>query len=118
MDDQLPPVPRGNQNLLASSGRPQVPPHPVNTISFNERGLRSGWRIVTYLFQILILSFAFNFLPKTATPPMWQMFLEEALAFLIVFLPALVMTRLEARPAGDYGLPARSMFSSHFWHGA
>src|SRR5499433_590264 len=98
---------------------------PVRRVFFNDRGLRSGWRITAYLLQILVLGMAFNFLlgrvlhlPKTATPPMWQLFLQEGLSFLIVFLPALVMARLESRPSGDYGLPARMMFRGQFWHGA
>jgi len=94
-------------------------------VFFNDRSLRSGWRITTYLLQSFVLGMAFNFLlgrvlhlPKTAMPPMWQLFLQEGLSFLIVFLPALVMARLELRPSGDYGLPARSMFRGQFWHGA
>ena len=91
--------------------------HPVVRVFCNDRGLRSGWRIIVYLLQIFVLSIAFNFLlgrvlhlPKNATPPMGQLFLQEGLSFLIVFLPALVMARLESRSLGDYGLPARSMF--------
>jgi len=103
----------------------QVPRHPLNVAFFNDQGLRAGWRIVIYLFQILLLSVVLNFLlgrvfhlPKNATPPMWQMMLLEGLSLLIVFLPALVMARIEARPAGAYGLPTQSMFGVHFWHGA
>ena len=99
--------------------------HPVVRVFCNDRGLRSGWRIIVYLLQIFVLSIAFNFLlgrvlhlPKNATPPMGQLFLQEGLSFLIVFLPALVMARLESRSLGDYGLPARSMFRGQFWHGA
>jgi uncharacterized protein len=102
-----------------------VPRNPLNVVFFNDHGLRSGWRIVIYVFQVLLLGTAFNFLlghvlhlPKTATPAMWQMMLQEGISFLIVFLPALTMARLETRPLGDYGLPAQSMFKTHFWHGA
>jgi membrane protease YdiL (CAAX protease family) len=49
---------------------------------------------------------------------MWQLMLQEGVSLLLVFLPALVMARLESRPAGDYGLPAGSMFGAKFWHGA
>ena len=125
MDDhsEEPPEPSSQLNLPSdplAGGR-----HPVRRVFFNDRGLRCGWRISAYLLQIFVLSMAFNFLlgrvlqsPKTATPPMWQLFLQEGLSFLIVFLPALVMARLELRPSGDYGLPARSMFRGQFWHGA
>jgi CAAX protease family protein len=114
------------------SSPPNLPPYPlaaprrpISRVFSNNRGLRSGWRILAYLLQIIVLSIAFNFLlgrvlhlPQNATPPMWQLFLQEGLSFLIVFLPALVMARLESRSSGDYGLPARSMFKGQFWHGA
>src|SRR5262245_27331588 len=102
-----------------------APRHPISWVFSNDRGLRSGWRILAYLLQILVLSMAFDFLlgrvlhlPHNATPAMWQLFLQEGLSFLIVFLPALVMARFESRPSGAYGLPAQSMFRGQFWHGA
>jgi CAAX protease family protein len=102
----------------------QVPRHPFHLLFMNERGLRSGWRIVIYLFQILIFSLAVNFLlgsvlhlPKTAQPPMWQMTLQEGLSFLLVFLPAVVMSRIESRTPGDYGLPLNGLLGARFWHG-
>jgi len=102
----------------------QVSRHPIERVFVNDRGLRSGWRILIYLFQVIFLGIAVNFvlgrvlhLPKNSTPPMWQMFLQEGLSFAIVFLPALLMARLESRSSGDYGLPARSMFRVEFWHG-
>jgi len=104
---------------------PKAPGHLFNVIFFNERGLRSGWRIIVYLFQVLVLALAFNFLfgrvlhlPKTATPAMWQLMLQEGISFLLVFLPALAMARLESRPVAGYGLPAGPMFGAKFWHGA
>ena len=122
MDDQNPLLP---PTAPAPSPLPmQVPRHRLNIAFFNDRGLRSGWRIVIYFFQILLLSIAFNFvldrvfhLPKTVTPAMWQLLLQEGLSLVIVFLPALMMSRIESRPAGDYGLPSRSMFGVNFWHG-
>jgi membrane protease YdiL (CAAX protease family) len=125
MDDHNLPASQQSPQCNAPSPLPlQVPHNPIHIVFFNDRGLRSGWRIVIYLFQILLLSVAFNFLlgrvlhlRQNATPPMWQLFLQEGLSFVIVFLPALVMARLESRPAGEYGLPPRSMFGRHFWHG-
>lgn len=123
MDDRNPPAP---PSVPAPSPIvPQVPRHPLNVVFFGERGLRSGWRIFVYLFLVLLLGAAFNFLlgrvlhlPKTGTPAMWQLMLQEGISCLIVFLPAAVMARLESRHAGDYGLPARSMLGAKFWHGA
>ena len=101
-----------------------VPRHPLNLLFMNERGLRSGWRIAIYFFQILVLSLVINFLlgrvlhlPKTAQPPMWQVTLQEGLSFLLVFIPAVVMSRVESRATGDYGLPLNGLLGARFWHG-
>jgi hypothetical protein len=45
------------------------------------------------------------------------MFAEAGL-FLAAAIPALVMARIEKRPFGVYGLPARSAFGRAFWAGA
>src|SRR5215831_6761150 len=122
MDDRNTPTPVFAPTTSPVS--PQVPRHPLNVIFFNERGLRCGWRITVFLLQVLVLATAFNFLgrmlhlPKTVLPAMWQLTLQEAVSFLIVLLPAAAMARLESRPAGDYGLPARFIFGAKFWHGA
>src|SRR5262249_20785098 len=126
MDEQDFPGSQQPPGANVPSSQPlQVPRRPLLVVFFNDQGLRSGWRIVLYLLQIFLFSIAFNFvlgrvlhLPKNATPPMWQLMLQEGLSFCIVFLPALLMARLESRPSGAYGLPARVMFGAHFWHGA
>ncbi len=97
---------------------------PLNTVFYHQRGLRSGWRMVLYILLILILSFAVNLaldkmfhVPKTSDPAPWQIFLQESLLFIVVFLPALFMAWLERRPVGDYGLPLHSLFGTRFWQG-
>jgi len=102
----------------------QVPRSPLNTIFHNDQGLRAGWRIVMYIAMVLIFSTAMNFaldkifhLPKTNSPAPWQIFLQEFLLFVIVFLPACFMAWLERRSVGDYGLPSHSLFATRFWQG-
>ena len=51
------------------------------------------------------------------SPFPWLMFLQEALLFAAALLPVWLLARLEHRPAGDYGLPARELFGSRFWQG-
>ena len=125
MDDQN--LPDFRQTTESNEPREPIGPtrHPLDIVFFRDAGLRAGWRIATYILQVLLLSLALNLflgrvmhLPKNAAPAMWQMMLAEGLSFLIVFLPALVMARLESRPAGDYGLPVQSLFGTQFWHGA
>jgi len=120
MDDQNTSAPQPNDALPPAVLVPRQP----YTVFMNQRGLRSGWRIVAYFLQILVLSLAVNFLlgsvlhlPKTAQPAMWQMFLQEGLSFVLVLLPAFVMSRLERRAVGEYGLPLKEMLGKRFWHG-
>jgi uncharacterized protein len=102
----------------------QVPRSPLNTIFHNDRGWRAGWRILMYLAMVLIFGSAMNFaldkifhLPKTDSPAPWQIFLQEFLVFILVFLPACFMAWVERRSVGDYGLPFRSLFGTRFWQG-
>ena len=95
-----------------------------HTLFCNDRGLRSGWRILIYIVLILLLAFAMNLaldkifhIPKTSTPAPWLIFFQECLLFILVFLPARFMAWLEQRPAGDYGLPLHSLFGTRFWQG-
>jgi membrane protease YdiL (CAAX protease family) len=102
----------------------QVPGSRPNTIFHNDQGLRAGWRIVMYIVMVLIFSAAMNFaldkifhLPKTNSPAPRQIFLQEFLLFVLVFLPACFMAWLERRSVGDYGLPFHSLFGKRFWQG-
>jgi membrane protease YdiL (CAAX protease family) len=102
----------------------QVPGSRLNTIFHNDQGLRAGWRIVMYIVMVLIFSAAMNFaldkifhLPKTSSPAPGQIFLQEFLLFVLVFLPACFMAWLERRSVGDYGLPFHSLFGKRFCQG-
>jgi membrane protease YdiL (CAAX protease family) len=102
----------------------QVPGSRLNTIFHNDQGLRAGWRLVVYIVMVLIFSAAMNFaldkifhLPKTNSPAPRQIFLQEFLLFVLVFLPACFMAWLERRSVGDYGLPFHSLFATRFWQG-
>jgi uncharacterized protein len=113
---------------LSPDNKPSFPSQltrsPLNTVFYNDRGLRAGWRILIYIVLILVLAFTMNLvldkifhLPKTSTPGPWQIFIQEFLFFVLVFLPACFMAWLEHRSAGDYGLPLHSLFGTRFWQG-
>ena len=113
---------------LSPDNKPSFPPQltrsPLNTVFCNDRGLRAGWRILIYIVLILVLAFTMNLvldkifhLPRTSTPGPWQIFIQEFLLFVLVFLPACFMAWLEHRSAGDYGLPLHSLFGTRFWQG-
>jgi hypothetical protein len=46
----------------------------------------------------------------------WGMVIEGS-RMLAVILPAFLMVRVESRPFGDFGLPARRAFGRNFWVG-
>jgi membrane protease YdiL (CAAX protease family) len=102
--------------------RPSRPP--LDTVFHNDNGLRAGWRIVIYFVMVILLGMVANFtlgrilhFPKTNTPGPGQMFVQEAMSFLIVFLPACVMSKLEWRSVGVYGLPIGLALGKRFWQG-
>lgn len=122
MDQDNLPDSHSNTQSVAPTGPGR---HPLSTVFFHGSGLRAGWRIAAYVFLVILLSLLVNLflgrvlhLPKNAAPSVWQMMLQEAISFLIVFLPALVMARIEARPAGVYGLPVQALVGRQFCHGA
>ena len=92
-------------------------------VFLNKTGLRAGWRLLIYgaIFLVLLLVSAFVlglFLhpARGVFSPTAQFFAELA-SFLAAFLAAWIMSRLEQRRMGVYGLPARGAFGTQFWLG-
>ena len=48
---------------------------------------------------------------------LWRRLVIEGCMMLAAILPGFVMARIEGRPFGDFGLPARRAFGRHFWVG-
>lgn len=48
---------------------------------------------------------------------LWRRMITEGTLMLAAILPGFVMTRIEARPFGDFGLPLRAAFGRNFWAG-
>jgi membrane protease YdiL (CAAX protease family) len=99
-----------------------VPPR-RNPVLFNDRGLRSGWRLLIYFLLLFILSLATNpviklFHPAHFDPQSPSQFLFlDSLNFALVFGCAWIMSRIEGRSPGDYGLPITQSFGAKFWLG-
>src|SRR5215510_16367252 len=83
-------------------------------IFFNERGLRPGWRLLIFLailFAIfmgiaILLKPLAGRLPQGLTPA--TITLTSAFEFLIVVFASWIMSRIERRDMGEYGLPLRN----------
>jgi membrane protease YdiL (CAAX protease family) len=88
-----------------------------------KNGLRAGWRLLIYMLLVIGISSGISILIRhfvgrhTGLPSPQIMALQEALSFALVFGAAWVMSRIEHRSTGAYGLPFREAFGGKFWLG-
>lgn len=93
-------------------------------------GIRAGWRWLIFVAVVIgcsvllvILCVAVHLLPPPSAQPGASMFrastafTEEAISVIAVFVAALIMSKIEHRRLGQYGLPARQAFGGLFWQG-
>lgn len=86
-------------------------------------GLRAGWRLLLYTAFWLMISLALQtlilqLLALKLDPYLPQsMALSELMSFSSAYATALLMARLEGRPAGVYGLPPQQALGKFFWQG-
>jgi CAAX protease family protein len=120
---------------LNSEGAPQrhsafAPPDGkidgARAIFWNARELRAGWRLLSFLVLFVLFASAgvavsiLMRLPRvtrTNTTPL-ALLVQEAAGMIAALLAAGVMSVLERRPFGAYGLPAAQSFRAQFWQGA
>jgi uncharacterized protein len=97
---------------------------PVLSVLLRDGGLRARWRFLIFValwaFCERTLFFAAGPLfgrAQSSRLPLSAL-LIWLLSFLAVAIPTAVMARIEHRPLGAYGLPARGAFGVLFWRGA
>ena len=121
----LPPEPSG------ATTTPQ--PSSVTSIFRGPNGIRSGWRVLIFLAIVaglvavvnlavwVVLHFFLHRPPQlqiaSALSPAAAM-LSDGAILVFTAVAALIMTRIEHRKWGEYGLPARFAFRQHFWLGS
>jgi uncharacterized protein len=102
----------------------------IGTIFIGPNGIRAGWRLGIYLLLVYTLLAGMQFGLRHITPiHNWlssqprdmitagpESFLE-VLSFLVVLIPAVIMSKIEKRPFDEYGLPVREAFGGRFWLG-
>ena len=90
----------------------------------NETGLRAGWRLLIYaaiffvLWSCSIIVLGQFLRPERGASSLRFQFLGEFASFLAAFLAAWIMSMIEQRPMGVYGLPAQGAFGKLFWQGS
>lgn len=108
----------------SSPDSPSVAPKRVLPAIFqNERGLRSGWRLALYISVVFVLWIGCMTLltefvrpGRDANSP-WVLGVGELVSFVVAVAAASLMSRLEGRSVGDYGLPLQGAFGKLFWVG-
>jgi hypothetical protein len=92
-------------------------------VFFNKTGLRAGWRLCLYIFVVIVLLSGSTYViaeflrrhhqGSSLAANSWGEILTLASAFGAAWL----MSAIEGRPIGVYGLPGRKAFGKLFWQG-
>ena len=93
----------------------------VQKIFFGSDGLRPIWRLLIYLLLYRVLHFCLFVMLAYGLPGLsflWRQTAAEIGVGIIALAPALLMSRIEGRTLGIYGLPLRNAFGKLFWSGA
>lgn len=108
---------------------PPLAPRPPNTLFRGPNGLRAGWRVLLFvmiaaglfLWFLVALRFLIGRRAHVGGVSQFTPFglgISEAVIFVLASLAAVIMSRMERRKYGDYGLPWRLAFRQNFWLGA
>ena len=116
------PQPQPNENIaLPVTPREISLSQRVHTLFVGAEGLRLVWRFVLYLAMATGIAFllgALLHILHLTTNRLWMSMLAEIQLLLAAVVPALIMTRIERRAFGAYGLPPQNAFGKLFWLGA
>lgn len=92
-------------------------------VFLNKTGLRAGWRLCVYLFVVLMLltgaTYAIAAFARRhhGGSSLGADFWGELLTLASALGAAWLMSRIEGRPFGAYGLPKQRAFGKLFWQG-
>jgi len=113
---------------MAPDTSANAPAFAARQIFYNDRGLRAGWRLLIYCGMIAVLAFGAIFIakslgggPKGPPLPDYLQAISQAggelFLFLVLLLLAWIMSRIERRKVGAYGLPLQRSALSSFVRG-
>jgi membrane protease YdiL (CAAX protease family) len=89
----------------------------VHKIFWAGRGFRAGWRLVFYLALCFLIAEALHRALRFSASNPASPVTSCLIGFVVLFAPALVMSRIEKCSIGSYGLPLNSAFGRQFWQG-
>ena len=110
-----------------SSSTPTFPSPPpeglASKIFLGQDGLRAGWSLLLYVAFCMLIGYSLEILLVLSAGPRPNSYSPQSVAvgelatFASTYSAALLMSRLERRPADVYGLPLSQAFRSSFWQG-
>jgi uncharacterized protein len=116
-------------SLQPAPPAPPSPPQTHYTIFRGPNGIRAGWRVLIFLAilagligTISLIVAAITHGKRARIGGLGQLTpaglsLSEGVSFLVIALAALIMSRIERRRWGQYGLPVLLAFKKDFWIG-
>jgi uncharacterized protein len=87
---------------------------------FGPGGLRAGWRLLIFVAMIQLLFLVNNLIKRPligVADEVTMYVLGSLLGFLALLLASWIMSKIEGRRVGVYGLPWRRMLGLQFWQG-
>ncbi|HEY4742595.1 MAG TPA: CPBP family intramembrane glutamic endopeptidase [Candidatus Acidoferrales bacterium] len=121
----------GDSNVPQSNPGQTPEKRPLLGVVFiGPNGLRAGWHLSIYIVIVLALGYALNIAlhhihalqkyfagsPSGVLAPVGLIVSESLVAF-IVLAAAWIMSLIEKRPFGEYGMPLSQAFGKRFWEG-
>ena len=121
MSELNPILPPGNVPPGPDTQVGEPTPPRVYTIFIGAHGIRAGWRLLLYLLMAVVIAVIFGFILQPwhahGAALLWLQLVEEGLLAAAVIIGAFIMSRIEKRPFGDYGLPGGEALGKLFWIG-
>ncbi len=123
------PATTGDANLVAlpaASSPASFPTHNASRVALLRNifvgpdGIYAAPRWLIYLVMAFLIFQVESWLVvslQSRLNALWWRMIIEASMMLAAILPGFVMARIEDRPFGDFGLPARHAFGRNFWAG-
>ncbi len=96
----------------------------IHSVFLGPNGIRAGWRLLIFAASGFVLLSIFGIVQRSVTHGRGLPFsakgvsIGEAAFFLCILIASWIMSLIEGRTIGDYGLPARKAFGKEFWQGA
>lgn len=109
--------------ITPASPSTSAAPSTIYRLFNGPKGIRSGWRFVLYILLFVAILFTLNVVIRFGLHPLhvkvkvWLLLIGEAAGFFSAAVAALIMSKIEHRSFGEYGLPPRLAFRKPFWTG-